>query len=104
MFLYPFDYPKDILYQILSYDDNEINKKKFNLCVKELLNIKDRLRSINFFKDYYIVHSTHLKLSTNPQNSSKFMLEHVKRYGNLVYLDDTINVGKEIMKQIKYAS
>ena len=104
MFLYPFNYPNDILYHILNYDDNKINKEKFNLCVKELLNIKDRLRSINFFKDYYIVHCTHLKFSSNPQNSSKFMLEHIKKYGNVVYLDDIINVEKEIMKQIKYAS
>ena len=99
---YPFHYPKDVLYHILSYDDNQINKEKFNLCIIELLNMKDRLRSITFFKNYYIAHNTHLKFSSRPLNSSKFILEHIKKYGNQVYLYDIINVEKEMIKQIKH--
>ena len=98
---YTFHYQKDILYHILSYDDNQINKEKFDLCVIELLNIKDRLKTITFFKDFNIMYDIHLELSTNPMKSSKYMLDHIKQYGNVVYLDDVMNVEKEIIKQIK---
>lgn len=91
--------PRELIDYIWSFDDNIINKTKFNKCIKELEFLRYRRHTISWFSIQHYNHNTymsvHLSRSRNlgwnivPEYKeiSKYIMEWKNRFGNSVSLD-----------------
>lgn len=91
--------PRELIDYIWSFDDNIINKTKYNKCMKEVQFLRSRRHTISWFSIQKYNHATYLNctLSRNermginiePEYSkiSKYIIEWNNRFGNAVSLD-----------------